>query len=496
MTKAQTYTAQFSNSVNKYTITWVDGNGGTLKTEELEYGKTPAYTGSTPTKTGTDQYTYTFSNTWTPAIETVTKAQSYTAQFNSSVVEYEITWIDGDENILKTENVAYGITPSYTGTTPTKTATDQYTYTFSNTWSPAIETVTKAQSYTAQFNNSVNMYTITWVDGDGNTLKTDQLNYGETPSYTSDTPTKQPDADYTYAFSGWSPDISSVTGNQTYTAQFDSSVRQYGNITWVDGNGGTLKTDRIPFDDMPVYSGETPTKASTEEHTYIFNGKWSPEITAVAGDQTYTAQFDERTPMYVNVTLHNYVNSGAKGVPGDIPTTDLNLNIIIKQKVSGEEVSRASIPLSVTGGGNNAKIELENVQFDRKVALSSSEYDVIISGPDKLTGAAPISQTYSLSYDAWVTDENLITIYIKWNDGKVSEPEVIRIYALPEDEIGAYAIRDDGTKEYLLFHTYDICMAWLGSDELCRGPERCFHKSSPYENPFVTDDGVIEVIVR
>ena len=48
--------------------------------------------------------------------------------------------------------------------------------------------------------------------------------------------------------------------------------------------------------------------------------------------------------------------------------------------------------------------------------------------------------------------------------------------ALPEDEIGAYALRQDGTKEYLLFQTYDICMMYLGSDELCRGPERCFHK--------------------
>ena len=38
------------------------------------------------------------------------------------------------------------------------------------------------------------------------------------------------------------------------------------------------------------------------------------------------------------------------------------------------------------------------------------------------------------------------------------------------------ALRADGTKEYLLFHTYDICMAWLGSDELCSGPERCYHK--------------------
>ena len=50
------------------------------------------------------------------------------------------------------------------------------------------------------------------------------------------------------------------------------------------------------------------------------------------------------------------------------------------------------------------------------------------------------------------------------------------IVILPEDEIGAYALREDGTKEYLLFQTYDICMAWLGSDTLCRDNRHCYNK--------------------
>ncbi len=53
------------------------------------------------------------------------------------------------------------------------------------------------------------------------------------------------------------------------------------------------------------------------------------------------------------------------------------------------------------------------------------------------------------------------------------EPEII---ILPEDEIGSYVLRGDGTKEYLLFHTYDICIAWLGSDTLCRNYRRCCNK--------------------
>ena len=87
----------------------------------------------------------------------------------------------------------------------------------------------------------------------------------------------------------------------------------------------------------------------------------------------------------------------------------------------------------------------------------------------------------------------MITVYLIFKDQSVPEEPVM--YILPEDEIGAYAIRDDGTKEYLIFHTYAICMDWLGSDELCRGYERCFHKESPYENPFVKEGYIGEIVV-
>ena len=78
----------------------------------------------------------------------------------------------------------------------------------------------------------------------------------------------------------------------------------------------------------------------------------------------------------------------------------------------------------------------------------------------------------------------VITIYLIWDDGTRPLDE-LKVYALPEDEIGAYKLLDDGTKQYLLFHTYDICMDWLGRDDLCRGYERCFHKEHAWVNPFV-----------
>ena len=339
VTADATYTAQFSSTVNKYDITWVDGNGATLKTEQVEYGQTPAYTGATPTKTATDQYTYTFNNTWSPAIVAVTGAATYTAQFGSTVNEYTITWVDGNGETLKTEQVAYGQTPAYTGATPTKTATAQYTCTFNNTWSPAIVSVTGDATYTAQFGSTVNEYTITWVDGNGETLKTEQVAYGQTPAYTGATPTKTATDQYTYTFNNtWSPAIVSVTGDATYTAQFGSTVNKY-DIMWVDGDGVTLKTEQVEYGQTPAYTGDTPTKTATAQYTYTFNNTWSPAIVSVTGAATYTALFDEAWRKY-SITWRgegitertDQVEYGTKPEYGILPTKDPTVQQVFTYK--------------------------------------------------------------------------------------------------------------------------------------------------------------------
>ena len=73
----------------KYTITWKDGDGNVIKTEQVEYGKTPAYEGDTPSKTADDQFTYEFNNTWSPAVAAVTEDAEYAAQFTGKAKKTE-----------------------------------------------------------------------------------------------------------------------------------------------------------------------------------------------------------------------------------------------------------------------------------------------------------------------------------------------------------------------------------------------------------------------
>ena len=207
-----------ATKINKYTITWQNYDGTVLEVDrDVEEGSTPSYDGSTPTKPGDAQYSYSFTG-WSPEITTVTGDKTYTAQFNDSVNSYTITW--DVEGAKTTESYKYGSTPSYKNGTPTKAGNAQYTYTFTG-WSPEITAVTGDKTYTAQFSNSVNSYTVTWKNWDGTVLETDtNVAYGSTPSYDGSTPTKSANEQFSFIFEKWSPEVTPVTCNVEYEALF------------------------------------------------------------------------------------------------------------------------------------------------------------------------------------------------------------------------------------------------------------------------------------
>jgi uncharacterized repeat protein (TIGR02543 family) len=298
-----TYTAMYDQTLRSYTVTWKNDDGTVLETDEnVSYGTTPEYNGETPTKSGTDQYSYAFKG-WSPAVSTVTGDVTYTAEYTENTNSYTVTWNNADGTTLKTDTVAYGETPSYSGDTPTKEADAQYTYTFKG-WSPEITSVTGNQTYTATYDQTLRSYTVTWKNDDGTELKTETVNYGETPSYTGETLTKAQTDEYTYTFSGWNPTISTVTGDVTYTAQFTAEKRTY-TITWKNDDGTVISTVQVAYGETPKFSGDTPTKQSTEQYEYTFTG-WKAvsddgtktDIVAVVGDATYTAQYSSNVRKY------------------------------------------------------------------------------------------------------------------------------------------------------------------------------------------------------
>ncbi|MBQ6654672.1 MAG: S-layer homology domain-containing protein [Erysipelotrichaceae bacterium] len=82
VTGSATYTATYTKTLNKYLIKFVNHDGTVLQSSEFEYGKTPVYSGPTPTKMSDALYNYIF-NGWNPAITAVTGEKTYTATFRA-----------------------------------------------------------------------------------------------------------------------------------------------------------------------------------------------------------------------------------------------------------------------------------------------------------------------------------------------------------------------------------------------------------------------------
>ncbi len=188
----------------------------------------------------------------------------------TSVLTYKITWKNWDGTILETDtDVAYGSTPTYDGTTPTKDGSSQYSYTWTG-WTPSVTSVTSDAIYTATFSSSINSYTITWKNWDGTILETDtDVAYGSTPTYDGAMPTKESDSLYSYSFSGWSPALSTVNDNATYTATYSQvKIGVSLTITYTLYNPKTNKLVKT-YTEKPTDIANVSTSSSYSFNTYV-----------------------------------------------------------------------------------------------------------------------------------------------------------------------------------------------------------------------------------
>ena len=238
-----TYTATFTETANQYTIEFVNADGTVLQSSTVTYGETPVYNGETPTKAATAAYSYTFAG-WTPEITAVTGDATYTATFTETANQYTIEFVNADGTVLQSSEVSYGETPVYSGETPAKEATAQYTYSFAG-WTPAIAAVTGNATYTATYTETVNQYTITFDTAGGSSIAPITQAYG-TAVTAPDDPTRTG-----YSFVNWNPEIPATmpaeditilarwTANE-YTISFDTDGGS--NVDAITQNYGTVVT--------------------------------------------------------------------------------------------------------------------------------------------------------------------------------------------------------------------------------------------------------------
>ncbi len=294
---------------NQYTVTFMDGDTR-IQNITQDFG-TSITAPADPTKTG-----YEFAG-WSPAVPSTMPASNVTINATWKAKSYSITY-DLNTNdgivldaVIGESNTSYTIEDTIT--LPAASSTNynfmgwEVTVNENGNWVTKVynagETVSDVYgNVTLRAKWNIKTYTVNWVNWNGIGIETDVVNYGEKPSFDGVTPVKPADAEFTYTFSDWDKNTKTpVTEDITFTAQFGSTTNSY-TVTWNDSDGTKLTEETYLYGVTPEYPGSTPAKVDpTGRLTYIFKG-WSPEITAVTGNTTYTAVYDSVVNTYT-VTL-------------------------------------------------------------------------------------------------------------------------------------------------------------------------------------------------
>lgn len=153
-------------------------------------------------------------NTEPTRLVSATGNMTYRAYFE--INQYPIVFRNWDLSVLDSMNWTYGALPSYTDT-PTRPATVQYTYTFKG-WDHEITPVDGADTYIAQYDSTLNIYTLT-VTGVNGTVQ----GSGEYPYGTSVMISAKPNE--CYHFVNWSN--GDTNANMTITITGPTSVEAF-----------------------------------------------------------------------------------------------------------------------------------------------------------------------------------------------------------------------------------------------------------------------------
>ncbi|MDO5107008.1 MAG: hypothetical protein Q4D39_01895, partial [Coriobacteriaceae bacterium] len=298
-------------------------------------------------------------------------------------------------------------------------------------------------------------YTITWKDPDGLIIDTTTVDPGELPTH--EDPTFWPTEQYTYTFTGWSPEIVPATENATYTAQRTQALRQYP-VTFVDEDGSTVLKDETLYDygtpASDIVQPATPTKPSDATNDYTFAG-WDPELAEVTGDATYTATYTATPRTYTAPTIELVLELGYwedadeyfAGFASDITLNDVagatgQVKLMLKDPVTGvweqveftdTEFESAIIELYTTQGGTSTELTPSSGP--------NASYDI---PEDAETLEAVISKHFELHDDEWNYQPRIREIV-----------KIVFDYTLPDGTTGTVE-----TEEFYLYNDSFV----VGSD--------------------------------
>ena len=168
----QIYTATYSETPIRYTVTFKNEDGTIIERQFLTRGTVP----TPPEVTNGGKILQ-----WNPSVGAVTGDQFYTATWlDETPATWTITWKNYDGSVLTTttpdNNATVDEVAAGAPANPTKPETSEYTYNFTG-WAPTIVDARGNATYTAQYSQTQRTYTVNFYkEGTTNETKSDPEN--------------------------------------------------------------------------------------------------------------------------------------------------------------------------------------------------------------------------------------------------------------------------------------------------------------------------------
>lgn len=224
-----------------YSVIFKNYDGSILYESSVVEGGTAIYGGMTPVRADSAEIQYTFIG-WDRSLYDIRCNTVFVAQYDESIKEYTVQFLNYDNKLLYTDTVHYKEKAIYVGETPTKPSTSSHYYVFEG-WDKDLNSIIKSMTTKAVYSEHVRSFNVTVKPNNGesdrvfNFSYNDPYNFGE-PEYSG------------YDFLGWYIDENTPipsSGAWTYTdASVVTAKWGYENFVFTDNGDNTYQVGLSP----------------------------------------------------------------------------------------------------------------------------------------------------------------------------------------------------------------------------------------------------------